>query len=54
MLKSGTKTNIMFNVNNWHRLVVDASGCTGRTNLVYAVYADKTEETHSQGEEVTV
>jgi len=53
LLKGGTETNIMLNLNNLLRLAVNASECTESADLLQAFYADKTEETHKQREEVS-
>jgi len=43
----------MLNLNNLLRLAVNASECTESADLLQAFYADKTEETHKQREEVS-
>jgi len=42
------ETKIMFSLNNWKRLAMNAYGCTDCVKLVCAGHAGETEQTHNQ------
>ena len=46
------ETKILFSLNNWQRLAMNACGCTDYVKLVRAGHAGETEQTHNQKKEL--
>jgi hypothetical protein len=45
---------MLYSLYNWHRLAMDACGCTDRVSLLCAGHAERIEETQNQKKEVLV